>query len=76
MNSTIQQLYLIPEFRQRLLLAEDKSADKSDSLLYQAQFLMASLQKAQQAHIQQFIDKFRYNAKRASLVQSRIKKLA
>jgi len=36
MNSTIQQLYLIPEFRQRLLLAEDKSADKSDSLLYQA----------------------------------------
>jgi len=24
-------------------------------------------------HIQKFIDKFRYNAKRASLVQSRIK---
>ena len=27
------------------------------------------------AHIQQFIDKFRFNAKRASLVQSRIKQL-
>ena len=27
-------------------------------------------------HIQKFIDKFRYNAKRASLVQSRIKKIA
>jgi ATP-binding cassette subfamily F protein 3 len=26
-------------------------------------------------HIQEFIDKFRYNAKRASLVQSRIKAL-
>ena len=27
-------------------------------------------------HVQEFIDKFRYNAKRASLVQSRIKELA
>lgn len=33
-------------------------------------------QQAKRAHIQQFIDKFRYNAKRASLVQSRIKMLA
>ncbi|KAF7232631.1 hypothetical protein EG68_10989 [Paragonimus skrjabini miyazakii] len=32
-------------------------------------------QKAEREHIQQFIDKFRYNAKRASLVQSRIKQL-
>ncbi|TPP62222.1 ATP-binding cassette sub-family F member [Fasciola gigantica] len=31
--------------------------------------------KAEREHIQQFIDKFRYNAKRASLVQSRIKQL-
>ena len=27
------------------------------------------------AHVQEFIDKFRYNAKRASLVQSKIKML-
>jgi len=33
-------------------------------------------QKAKRAHIQEFIDKFRYNAKRAALVQSRIKALA
>ncbi|VDK22415.1 unnamed protein product [Taenia asiatica] len=32
-------------------------------------------QKAERDHIQQFIDAFRYNAKRASLVQSRIKAL-
>ncbi|KAL5108417.1 ATP-binding cassette sub-family F member 3 [Taenia crassiceps] len=32
-------------------------------------------QKAERDHIQQFIDTFRYNAKRASLVQSRIKAL-
>jgi len=32
-------------------------------------------QAAQKAHIQKFVDKFRYNAKRASLVQSRLKKL-
>ncbi|VDN25664.1 unnamed protein product [Dibothriocephalus latus] len=32
-------------------------------------------QKAEREHIQQFIDTFRYNAKRASLVQSRIKAL-
>jgi len=33
-------------------------------------------QAAQKAHIQKFIDKFRFNAKRASLVQSRLKKLS
>uniref|UniRef100_A0A6B2KZ86 ABC transporter domain-containing protein n=1 Tax=Arcella intermedia TaxID=1963864 RepID=A0A6B2KZ86_9EUKA len=33
-------------------------------------------QTAQKAHIQKFIDKFRFNAKRASLVQSRLKKLS
>ncbi|CAH8452614.1 unnamed protein product [Heterobilharzia americana] len=32
-------------------------------------------QKAEREHVQQFIDKFRFNAKRASLVQSRIKQL-
>jgi len=32
-------------------------------------------QEAQMAHIQKFIDRFRYNANRAALVQSRIKKL-
>uniref|UniRef100_A0A0X3PWD2 ATP-binding cassette sub-family F member 3 n=1 Tax=Schistocephalus solidus TaxID=70667 RepID=A0A0X3PWD2_SCHSO len=32
-------------------------------------------QKAEREHIQQFIDTFRFNAKRASLVQSRIKHL-
>ncbi|KAL3320005.1 ATP-binding cassette sub- F member 3 [Cichlidogyrus casuarinus] len=32
-------------------------------------------QKAERAHIQEFIDRFRYNAKRATLVQSRIKQL-
>lgn len=30
-------------------------------------------QEKQRAHVQTFIDRFRYNAKRASLVQSRIK---
>jgi len=33
-------------------------------------------QAAHKAHIQKFIDKFRFNAKRASLVQSRLKKLS
>ena len=32
-------------------------------------------QERDKAHMQQFIDKFRYNAKRASMVQSRIKAL-
>ncbi|WIA32674.1 hypothetical protein OEZ86_003475 [Tetradesmus obliquus] len=35
----------------------------------------AEAQAAKRAHVQAFIDKFRYNAKRASLVQSRIKAL-
>ena len=29
----------------------------------------------ERAHMQEFIDKFRYNAKRASMVQSRLKAL-
>jgi len=33
-------------------------------------------QKAHRAHVQKFIDRFRYNAKRASLVQSRLKMLS
>ena len=32
-----------------------------------------SSQQSKLSHMQSFIDKFRYNAKRASLVQSRIK---
>lgn len=32
-------------------------------------------QQQLRAHTQEFIDKFRYNAKRASMVQSRIKML-
>ncbi|CEL93709.1 unnamed protein product [Vitrella brassicaformis CCMP3155] len=33
-------------------------------------------QEAKRAHMQKFVDKFRYNAKRASLVQSRLKAIA
>jgi len=33
-------------------------------------------QDRQKQHVQKFIDRFRYNAKRASLVQSRIKMLS
>lgn len=40
-----------------------------------AQARMREAQEQQMAHIQAFVDKFRYNAKRASLVQSRLKKL-
>jgi ATP-binding cassette subfamily F protein 3 len=36
---------------------------------------MFDAQQAHISHVQEFIDKFRYNAKRASLVQSRIKQL-
>ena len=32
-------------------------------------------QQQHRQHVQEFIDKFRYNAKRASMVQSRIKML-
>jgi ATP-binding cassette subfamily F protein 3 len=35
----------------------------------------AAAQQVQRQHIQKFIDKFRYNAKRAKMAQSRIKKL-
>jgi ATPase subunit of ABC transporter with duplicated ATPase domains len=37
---------------------------------------MHEAQERQRAHVQKFIDRFRFNAKRASLVQSRIKMMA
>ncbi|ELR15597.1 ubiquitin domain containing protein [Acanthamoeba castellanii str. Neff] len=46
MNSLMQQLFLIPRFRQGILLADDNSADKSDSLLYQMQVLFSNLMKS------------------------------
>ena len=39
------------------------------------QFKQAEAADAKRKHVQAFIDKFRYNAKRATLVQSRIKAL-
>jgi ATP-binding cassette subfamily F protein 3 len=42
----------------------------------QAQKKQFEAQKLKREHTQKFIDKFRYNAKRATLVQSRIKSLA
>jgi len=52
----------------------DKFEDvRNEQLLNQQRAFDA--QAAQMAHIQKFIDRFRYNANRAALVQSRIKKL-
>ncbi|XP_049851698.1 uncharacterized protein LOC126326581 [Schistocerca gregaria] len=42
---------------------------------YRTQVKQRENQEAQRAHIQRFIDRFRYNSKRSSLVQSRIKRL-
>lgn len=46
-------------------------ATRTEALLVQARQYEA--QQVKIAHMQEFVDKFRYNAKRASLVQSRIK---
>ncbi|KAH8070429.1 ATPase [Aureococcus anophagefferens] len=54
--------YLVHTFKHTLVLV---SHDRS--------FLNAVCTDCVRAHIQEFIDKFRYNAKRASIVQSRIK---
>jgi ATP-binding cassette subfamily F protein 3 len=45
---------------------------KENLLLKQREY---EAQQQLRAHVQEFIDKFRYNAKRSSLVQSRIKML-
>lgn len=45
MNSLLQQLYLVPNFRRGILAAEDKSKTKEDSVLYQTQLLFANLQE-------------------------------
>jgi len=46
MNSLLQQLFHMPEFRSALLSLEDKSEDLSGSTLYQMQFMFASLQES------------------------------
>eukprot|EP01130_Rhizamoeba_saxonica_P002958 TRINITY_DN1299_c0_g2_i1.p1 TRINITY_DN1299_c0_g2~~TRINITY_DN1299_c0_g2_i1.p1 ORF type:complete len:2014 (+),score=509.93 TRINITY_DN1299_c0_g2_i1:1-6042(+) len=50
MNSTIQQLYLIPEFRQALLTVKDNSEDLEDSMLFQLQTLFAHLQESEKRY--------------------------
>lgn len=44
MNSLLQQLFVIPQFRNGILSAEDKSPIPSESVLYQIQYLFAFLQ--------------------------------
>ena len=46
MNSLLQQLYLIPDFRQGILAVEDKSKDKAESILYHTQLMFAFLQES------------------------------
>jgi uncharacterized UBP type Zn finger protein len=43
MNSLMQQFYMIPKFRYALLCAEDKEADKKESLLWQVQTMFGFL---------------------------------
>jgi ubiquitin C-terminal hydrolase len=48
MNSLMQQLYLIPKFRQEILCAVDKSTEEQrESLLYQMQRMFAYLQESE-----------------------------
>jgi ATP-binding cassette subfamily F protein 3 len=49
-----------------------ESTRKEALLVQQRQY---EAQQEKMAHMQEFVDKFRYNAKRAGLVQSRIKTL-
>jgi ubiquitin carboxyl-terminal hydrolase 34 len=47
MNSLIQQLFMIPEFRYGILSAPDRSQDKEESLLYQLQAIFVYLQESE-----------------------------
>jgi ubiquitin C-terminal hydrolase len=46
MNSLLQQLFLIPEFRKSILGIEVRGENKSESVLYQLQMLFAFLQES------------------------------
>eukprot|EP01116_Phalansterium_solitarium_P008217 TRINITY_DN2173_c0_g1_i3.p1 TRINITY_DN2173_c0_g1~~TRINITY_DN2173_c0_g1_i3.p1 ORF type:complete len:1275 (-),score=-28.51 TRINITY_DN2173_c0_g1_i3:4-3828(-) len=46
MNSLLQQLYLVPQFRKGILSIEDRSESRAESLLYQLQVLFANLQES------------------------------
>ena len=46
MNSLMQQLYLTPKFREKLLSVKDESEDREDSPLYQLQYTFAYLQES------------------------------
>jgi hypothetical protein len=45
MNSLLQQLYLMPQFRREILSVRDQSEDLEDSPLYQLQYTFAYLQE-------------------------------
>lgn len=44
MNSLLQQLYIIPQFREGILIAKDNSPNPAESLLFQLQYLFSYLQ--------------------------------
>eukprot|EP01119_Soliformovum_irregulare_P021052 TRINITY_DN6926_c0_g2_i1.p1 TRINITY_DN6926_c0_g2~~TRINITY_DN6926_c0_g2_i1.p1 ORF type:complete len:2370 (+),score=711.86 TRINITY_DN6926_c0_g2_i1:42-7151(+) len=46
MNSLLQQLFLIPEFRVGAMQAQDRSQNRDESVLYQFQLLFAFLQES------------------------------
>lgn len=50
MNSTMQQLFMLPKLRAGLLAVEDKDEDKSESLIYQLQYLFAFLQESEKMY--------------------------
>ncbi len=45
MNATIQNFFMVPEFRRGVLQVEDEEEDKKESLMYQLQRMFAFLQE-------------------------------
>lgn len=46
MNALLQQLYMIPSVRKKILEVDDSSEDKSESFMYQLQYMFSFLQES------------------------------
>ena len=75
LNNVVDEILLFKDFKLDYYKGNYDCFEKVRSEEIRRQKKAREAQQKQVEHVKEFIDKFRYNAKRASLVQSRIKQL-
>ncbi len=75
LNNVVDEIILFKDFKLEYYKGNYDMFEKVRSEMIRRHKKAHEAQEKQREHMKEFIDKFRYNAKRASMVQSRIKQL-